>query len=268
MNHIIKVSIFLLTLFSLFACGEESTVEEKEPALTEGEIETQKILKKDYWTATDYLTILYYIDHSKSIKEYPNFDDPDTKATIVKLVDTKNFQRILEDETLSLKDKSDEAQDYFKRCKKMVDLYKGAMTQGKYVYDEELAEILVFSGTLWIAEVKAMNAYIKELSSDWSADEIEHVRINNEKACLRNFRVYLKYVENEDMFGKAALKTYTDGINELFPQALEAFQDANYELTSKVAFRMMAMAKDEDLKEALGNLVDLLEQKTRIYGTN
>ncbi len=264
MNHFIKASLFILGMVSLFSCAE-AEVEEKEHVPTEGEIETNKLLKKDYWTPSEYLTILYYIAHSESVEDYPNFDNPDNVATIRKLLDTENFKVILEDEKLSLKERCDAGQEFFERSNKMIVLYE-ITKDDKFTYDEEFAEILYFSGLVWIAEIKTMNAYIAERTDIKSSEEIASAIQSNEKTCLRNFRTYLKYTRDEHKFGKAALKKYIQGINDHFPEAINTFPGADYELTSRVAFNMLIIAEDRDLKDAISRLIDLLEEKINSDG--
>ena len=101
--------------------------------------------EKRYWDTRDYYNVINEIEYkTPDGEEYPRFSNPETAIVIQKLLDAENYKVILEDPELGVRFKSEASEKFFNYYKDLVEVYGVMDRQDKYVYAEELAEVMSF----------------------------------------------------------------------------------------------------------------------------
>lgn len=210
------------------------------------------------WGPQDYDDILYNIRMNCEPDDYPQFDNPISSRIIKKLVDPRNFEHILNDTTLGIVHRSQEADQFFERTNELNQLYSIRDEKDQFVYDQELVSILIFSLDFFTENARITLANLDELVGDPESLAYQQASDETHQILIHNFEIYLDYIHAESAFGHEAIKQYTDGIDQHFSLLLEEFPDGNYLNLKAKVIQMMEKTEHAELKASLLNLVEHL----------
>lgn len=221
-------------------------------------------MDKRYWTPEDYREVIFQIEyHTPEGEEFPRLSNPETSAVFRKLVDAENYSVVLEDPELGLNFKNEMSDGFFDQFKSMTNLYSQMDKQDKYVYPEELIEVGKFGLGLQILYFGLGNERIRKESDSPDAASTKQVLNSNQQTVIKNFNMYLEYIEDESRFGSSASQL-ADGITTHFSKLLQTFPDANYSLMTEKASAMMQKTQVPELKAALSDLIAKIEGMKQI----
>lgn len=244
--HLVVLSFAFLT--AIVGCGGDSAFP----------------MNKRYWTPDDYhdvnseLTSLKY-----NQKELPNLDNPKTAAIFRKIADTANFSIVATDSQLGLKHRSQFMNDLFKEYRDLVSSYSIIDRKDKYQYPVEFVEILKFGLPMQVYYINTGNENILKDADDPKADNVVSLLRQNREILVKNYDIYLDYINYEDRFTEPALASYAGGIKDFFPALINnAAPDADYsEMLTKVE-NMLNKSKNQPIITQLQNIRDILKAKT------
>jgi hypothetical protein len=134
----------------------------------------------------------------------------------------------------------------------------------KYQYPVEFAEIIKFGLYFQPYYIGAGNEKIEKDADDPKAADVVTVLNSNKNILIRNYDVYLDYINYEDRFNEKALGIYTDGLKEYFPKLITQFApDGDYtEMMSKIE-NMLKKTKNPGISAALTSIKDLISAKVK-----
>lgn len=216
-------------------------------------------LEKPFWDGADYRVAALEIRRQTPRDEkYPTLTNHPLSMVFHKVINRDNVNFIASDSTLGLRFRKDALEDIFEEIQDIHQLYSGRDREDKFIYDEELVEILKFNAYLQVHYFKVGNDLLLA-EADTPASVAKTVS-DNQIIIIRNFNNYLDYVNYEGGFGDAALENYATSMDEVFGRLKETFPDADYSPTISKAKDMLAKAKDARLKVALEKLLAKLNR--------
>ncbi len=229
------------------------------------ENETYPVDKK-YWTSQDYTVVNKKISVARlTKKELPNLENPKTAAVFSKLIDTNNISVVMNDGQLGIVHRSEFATDMFNEYKEMHDNYSLIDRSDKYQYPVEFAEVLKFGLYLQLYYISAGNEKITKDADDPKAQEVVDLLARNRDVLIRNYDIYLDFINYEDRFNAKALAVYTDGLKEFFPKLINQFApDGNYEPMLDKIDNMLKKAKDPAMIAELNNIKNLINSRAKV----
>jgi len=251
MKNMLRVLLFFSLSIAVFSCGDNETG-------------TYPVEKK-YWTPDDYNTVNGNLVAAKyNNKELPNLDNPKTAIIFTKLVDTNNISVVMNDNQLGITHRSKFASDMFKEYKDLTNNYSGIDRTDKYQYPVEFAEIIKFGLYFQPYYIAAGNEKITKAADDPTAPDVVSVLNANKNILIKNYDVYLDYINYEDRFSEKAIAIYADGLKEFFPKLINEFApEGDYEeMTGKID-NMLKKAKNPLLLAELNNIKALLSAKVK-----
>ncbi|MBN8653497.1 MAG: hypothetical protein J0L67_18860 [Cytophagales bacterium] len=241
-----KANSILLFIFLVLVCASCSK-------------ESRFPTDKRYWDSKDYGDVILKIGYgTPDGEEFPRFSNPETGIVIRKLLDAENYRVIIEDPELGLNYRNEEAEKFFNHYRDLAKTYSIMDVQDKFVYAEELAEILKFGLHLQIVYFKLGNERIVAQSDSPDSKRIQDIVRSNETTAVKNFNVFLDQVNNEKSYGEYA-SLLADGINEVFPKLISNFPKANYSSMKSKAELMLNKSQNEKVKTALTSLIERLK---------
>jgi len=222
-------------------------------------------MEKPFWGVDDYKAAISELQfNTPQDEKYPMLSDPETSPVFKKLVDRKNISSVMEDNSLGLRHRADFSSEMFSQFRQLTDLYNAMDREDKFIYDQELIELLRFGLYLQIQYFKIGNDKIL-LEAD-NADQVNYIIKENEETIISNFNNYLDNINREKSFSDYALKNFADGIGESFSDLMKTFPNGNYSGMLSKATDMEKKANNPDVKHAISNLVTTL--KTKVGVTN
>jgi hypothetical protein len=222
-------------------------------------------MEKKYWTTEDYHAANNKLVAAKyNNKELPSLDNPKTAPIFNKLVDTSNISVVMTDPQLGITHRSKFASDMFSEYKTLNESYSLIDRTDKYQYPVEFAEIIKFGLFFQLYYIEAGNEKIIKDAEDPKAAEVTDIVTANKNVLIRNFNVYLDYLNYEDRFNDKAQAVYAEGLKEYFPKLISQYApDGDYSgMTTKVQ-NMLKKAKNSLILTQLENIKALLESKTK-----
>jgi hypothetical protein len=222
-------------------------------------------MSKKYWTPTDYHDVNSELTDLKyNNKELPNLDNPKTAPVFNKIVDTMNFSIVANDDQLGIKHRSEFLSNMFKEYRELVSDYSITDRKDKYQYPVEFVEILKFGLALQVQYIKAGNDDITKDADNPQAPEIVSLIKQNHDILVRNYDLYLDYINYEDRFTDAALKSYSEGLRDFFPGLINnAAPDGDYNDMLDKVNNMLKKSKNPGITAQLQNIQGLLQNKTQ-----
>lgn len=221
---------------------------------------------KKFWTLEDYESAIHKIRYVYRDEVKPSYSTPDKVAVFKKLVDLNNLKVILEDEELGVNYKAEFAEGMFQVYKDMRDSYHDVNREDKFVYPQELVEVLHFGLYLQLFYIDLGNKVILRDSDNPNSFDTQRVIKHNEQVAVSNYNLYLDYVKQEESFSNEALALYISGLEAYFPKFLTIFPDIGYGDMIKKTKDMRKRAKSPELTEALDKLLISLEPETETAG--
>ncbi|MFT6984129.1 MAG: hypothetical protein ACJAUD_002909 [Crocinitomicaceae bacterium] len=222
-----------------------------------------ELLKKEYWGPEDYDVVLDEIEYNTPEgEEFPRFDNSENAAVIEKLLDTRNFEVILNDDALGLNHKNEVAEMFFNLSQEMQELYSVVDRQDKFIYSQEFAKSLVFGLKIQLTYFKLGNQRIRERADDATSSRVINTMRSNETTCASNFALYLDYVNKQKAFDNTGLETFIAGINSEVPKMIEAFPEADFSELRQKAELMKKKSQNPKLQEALESIISQLDALT------
>lgn len=223
-------------------------------------------LNKQYWDAADYENAVYKINGTAPDQKKPSYGVPEKAQIFQKLVDKQNLQVVAEDDALGLKHRAEFASRIFDVYRMMVDAYSNLDREDKYVYPQELVDILKFGLYLQVHYFELGNQEMLQSADDPNDVGIQSTVKQNIQTLVGNYTIYLDYVKREKSFPAETVKSYADGINEYFPALIDAYPNANYTQMRSKAEDMLNKAESPDLKTALTNLIAKIDANKAAVG--
>jgi hypothetical protein len=168
----------------------------------------------------------------------------------------QRYKVILEDPELGVRFKSEASEKFFEYYGDLLEVYSVMDRQDKFVYAEELAEIMNFGLGVQQLHFRLGNELIRTES-----DSQENKRIikENEQTLVNNHTLFLSNII-ESRFGTATGR-FAEGISLHFTTLIEQFPGANYSAMRNKAAAMQEKIESTVLKSALAGLVEKLDAK-------
>jgi hypothetical protein len=219
-------------------------------------------MDKKYWDAKDYDEVLTYIKFRlPQGDQYPNINDALTAPVFQKLIDKENLAVVLEDKSLGVKHREEFATSMRKELERMLELYSPMDREDKFVYDQELAQILSLFMYLETIYFSAGNEDIRQGLDKTNETRLNDLIRSNENICIKNFAVYLDYINRENSFSPEAIDVLSDGYSRSISNLITAFPDGDYKPLKVKTEGVLAKATSPKLKAALTTINGLLESK-------
>jgi len=220
-------------------------------------------MNKRYWTPDDYHAInTELISLKETEKELPNLDNPKTAPIFNKIVDTTNFSVVASDDQLGLKHRSEFMSDLFKEYRELASAYSIIDRKDKYQYPVEFVQILKFGLPLQVHYINMGNENILKNADDPKADDIVSLLRQNHEILVKNYDIYLDYINHEDRFTDAALMSYAEGIKDFFPALINTVApDVDYSNMATKVENMLNKSKNPVVSAQLQSLRDILKAK-------
>jgi hypothetical protein len=241
--------ILLIAYFTFTGCGDKNS--------------SAFPMEKKYWTPDDYETVNEELTAAKNNnKELPNLDNPKTVAIFQKIADTINFSIVANDTQLGLQHRKEFLNKFFDEYKQLVEAYSGTDRTDKYQYPVELVEIEKFGLAFQPYYIGIGNQEIIKTTDDPNAPEVVNIVNQNKNILIRNYNIYLEYINYEDRFNEKALNSYSLGLQEFFPKLItSSVMDSDFsEMTVKVD-NMLKKSKNTLIIAQLQNIQNLLKNK-------
>lgn len=221
-------------------------------------------MDKRYWNVEDYENVVQELKYgTKEDEKLPSLSDPETKAVVEKLIDTQNYEIVLDDNELGLKHKNEAAKGFFNAWKNMCSIYTARDKTDKYVYELEMIGVEKFGLGLQLRYFKLGNDNILEEADDPKSDNVLSNINSNVNAMIGNFSLYLDNVNDEKAFSNAGLSSVADGIDSFFPKLIDTYPDSDYsEMETKITL-LIQKSKSEIIKTSLVNIQKLIDSKKK-----
>jgi hypothetical protein len=193
----------------------------------------------------------------------PGYSNPSKTPIFLKLIDVNNFKVVLDDTVLGIKHRSEFSQKMFEKYRELYSTYTLLDNQDKYVYSNELVEIINFGLQLQISYFKLGNEKIvKEADNPKSPEIINLLRMNGQ-TIVDNFCLDLDVVNRESAYSAEALVKYAAGMDANFKKLMEIFPNSDYAGMLAKAKLMLAKAQTKEVKASLTNLIGAIELKAK-----
>lgn len=219
---------------------------------------------KRYWNVADYENVVRELKFG--IKEYeklPSLNDPESKVVVEKLINTQNYEVVLDDNELGLKHKNEAAKGFFNVWKDMCSIYTARDKTDKYLYDLEMVGVEKFGLGLQLRYFKLGNDELLADADDPKSDNVLSNINANVNAMVRNFSLYLDNVNDEKAFSNAGLNSLVDGLDTFFPKLINTYPDSDYsEMETKITL-LVQKSKSENIKTSLINIQKLIDSKKK-----
>jgi len=240
----------LITCFTLTNCGNNSS--------------SGFPMEKKYWTPDDYQTANEELSELKyKNKELPNLDNPQTVIIFQKIADTTNFSIVANDNELGLQHRKQFLNDLFDQYKRLVDAYSETDRSDKYKYPMELIEIEKFGLAFQLYYIGIGNQEITKTADDPNSPDVVDIVNKNKNILIRNYDLYLEYVNYEDRFNEKALVSYSQGLRDFFPKLINnVVPDGDFSETRVKVDNMLKKSKSPIVTTELQNIQNLLKDKT------
>jgi hypothetical protein len=222
-------------------------------------------MNKKYWTPEDYSAVNTELTSLKyNNKELPNLDNPKTAAVFEKIVDTTNITVVANDEQLGLEHRKEFTSNLFDQYRQLADAYEGTDRTDKYQYPVEVVQIANFGLCLQIYYIQTNNQSILKTADNPNSSEVVDIVRRNKNILVRNYDLYLEYMNYEDRFSEKALQAYADGLKRFFPRLINnVAPDGDYSAMQDRVNNMLKKIKNEEVKNELQNISAMLTAKTQ-----
>ena len=219
-------------------------------------------MDKKYWDAKDYDQTLTYIKFRLPEGEQkPNLEDAITMPVFKKLIDRENLTVVLEDESLGVKHRAEFASGMRDELEKLRDVYSVMDREDKYVYDQELAHILNLCMYLESIYFNLGNDDIRKEVDKSNETRLNTIIKSNEDVCVRNYEIYIDFVNRESSFSTEATDILSDGYSQYVTKLINTFPNADYRSFKTKTESMVSKATSPKLKTVLTAINAQLESK-------
>lgn len=218
-------------------------------------------LDKRFWTPDDYDKVIRSVKFQNKDEMLPNFNDPESRVILEKLIDHENYKVVLDDDELGLKYRNELASAFFKEWKQLNDLYWQMDRQDKYIYPLELVECYKFGLGLQLRYFPLGNEAMKENSIDPGSSELNRIIKSNVKTLISNYGNYLEIVKNEEAFSEAALNAYGEGIVIYFTELINMYPQSNYNGIKNKLELLSKKLESKSINESIERIIKLIEEK-------
>lgn len=222
-------------------------------------------MDKRYWDLEDYESavreIRYRIEDPSAL---PRFSDPLTGPVITKLVDKQNVAVILEDETLGLDFRQEQAEGFFHATGDLTESYRVMDKQDKFIYPKELVELIDFNLYVQLLYFKLGNESIIKDAVNPESSEVARVVGRNAQIVVDNFEIYIKLLAKQGALDDAALRQYAQIINDRYSELIETFPSSSYAGITASAESVSKKVNNPALESALKAFVE--KAHNRNYG--
>jgi len=248
-NKIIWCLIFLSSF--IISCGGDKT-------------SSAFPMKKKYWTPEDYKTVNDELTNLKyNNKELPNLDNPRTSPVFQKIVDTTNFSIVANDDQLGLQHRKEFLSDLFDQYRQLIEAYSGTERSDKYQYPLELIEIEKFGLAFQVYYIGIGNQEIIKTADDPNAANVVDMVNSNKNILIRNYSLYLEYVNYEDRLNEKTLISYSQGLQDFFPRLINNIvPDGDYSGMLVKVENMLKKSTNALITAQLKNIQSLIKSKS------
>jgi hypothetical protein len=143
----------------------------------------------------------------------------------------------------------------------MNSLYSKIDRRDKYIYEKELLRIYHFGLGVQLMYFKLGNDEIIESSDEPDSKSTKSVIDSNIRTLVNNYSIYFDQVNNEKAFSSEGIALYSKGIDIYFTKLINLYPDFNYSKMKQKIITKEKKAKSPEIKEALNNLLKLIESK-------
>lgn len=216
-------------------------------------------LDKRYWDLNDYDKAVRDLRFGyEDDEQLPRFDDPDSRAVVVKLTDEQNFKIILDDKELGLTHRNNVAKKFFEEWKGMTDIYRARDRKDQYLYEMEMLAVWHFGLGLQPKYFDLGNQQIIKGSDDPDSAETKRLVNSNIRTLIGNYLLYLDEINNEDSFTGLGQVKLAQGIDKYFIALIELYPDADYSNMKKKAELLLKKSNSADIQQTLQKLIKRL----------
>jgi len=244
-----KISVILLFVVLIYSCGSK--------------LPDSYHMEKRYWDVSDYNEAVEYIKSLPINEGRPRINDPLTAPVFIKLVDAQNVSIILNDSSLGIKHRNEIAVQFFNISLDIIESYKFLDKQDKYIYPLELVKAIEFGLNTQLLYFKVGNQEIIKNAINPEASDVKNILVGNEQTIANNFNNDILFLTKEDALNNAAITEYSEMINICFAKLIKEFPQANYSEMRSSAQTLTQKVKSAELKKALANLVDLIDNNNK-----
>jgi len=219
-------------------------------------------IDKRYWNVEDYhnavLELKYGIEKDEKL---PSLSDPETKIIVEKLIDHQNYEIVLNDKELGLKHKNEVAEGFFNVWRDMTTIYNVTDRKDNYLYEIEMIEVYKFGLGLQLSYFKLGNDEIIESADDPNSAQVQNTINNNANTLIGNYTTYLNLINNESSFSENGINSFSQGIDDFFPQLFEIYPKADYSSMQNKITLLEKKCNSEVIKNSLRNIQKLIDSK-------
>lgn len=246
-----KVRYYLFALALIFAGCNSNSIEKRFP------------VQKRYWTPEDYLNVVREIKYNtpEDIK-YPNYADPESAIVVRKLVDKENFLVVVKDEQLGISHRNNFANEMFNAYRDLDELFTIYDRQDKYIYSEEMVDVIDWGLALQIHYFKLGNDDIKNDALDPESADVKRVCNSNIRSVINNFSNNLKILAKEEALNDNAKKKFANNVLQNFYDLKNTFPEGNFNGLITTIDKTISNIQSEEIKTSLQALKDYLGKST------
>jgi hypothetical protein len=219
-------------------------------------------MEKPYWDIEDYENVTNDIlFQTKDDEKLPNLQD--NPAIFNKIINKENISAILDDEKLGLSFRKEFAEKIFHISHQLEDGYSVLDRQDKFIYPLELVKLTDWEYFIQVKYFKRGNEEIVKKSINPDDDDVKSVLKANERIVIKNFRIGLDFLAQEDALNDEAIDEYSHSLKENYTALMQAFPNGNYDDWLETINSLNKKVRSEKLKKALEE-IKIMVEKTKI----
>jgi hypothetical protein len=219
-------------------------------------------IDKRYWTVEDYKNVVLELKFGiEKDEKLPSLSDPETKIIVEKLIDSQNYEIVLDDKELGLKHKNEVAQGFFDAWKDMTTIYNETDRKDNYLYEIEMIGVYKFGLGLQLYYFKLGNDEIIESEDDPNSEQVQNIINRNVNTLIGNYTAYLNLINEESSFSENGINSYAQGIDDFFPELINNNPNGDYsEMENKITL-LEKKCNSQVIKTSLKNIQELIDSK-------
>lgn len=214
-------------------------------------------MDKRYWDVSDYQDAVREIKYRiEDPQMFPRLSDPLTASVFKKLVDIQNIAVILEDETLGIDFRQEQAEGFFEVVNDVTRVYQPLDKQDKYIHPMEFVELINLNLYTQLLYFKIGNESIIKDALDPESKEVRKVVGRNAQIVVDNFEIYIEKLAKQDAYSSDALNRYAQIIDLQYSNLIKEFPSSNYSGIKRSTEALLKKIENQALINSLNDLVE------------